>query len=175
MHYLEKFHFCPVCGSSDFVENDFKSKKCTHCGFVYYFNAAAAVVAIIVNEKGQFLVGRRAFEPAKGTLDLIGGFVDCGETVEEAIKREIEEEIGLKVENPVYLFSKPNTYLYSGLTVHTTDMFFLVKAMSAESIKANDDVAECWWINAEDLSVDDFGLDSIREGLKDYLRTIRDK
>ena len=175
MHYLKKFRFCPVCGSEHFVENDFKSKKCLDCGFTYYFNSAAAVVAIIINEKGELLVGRRAFEPAKGTLDLIGGYVDCGESAETAVKREIEEEVGLIVENPVYLFSKPNTYLYSGLVVHTTDLFFLVNVLSSDRIIANDDVSECWWADVNDLSLDDFGLDSIREGLRDYLKTLINK
>lgn len=53
MHYLDKFKYCPVCGSSRFEEHDFKSKHCADCGFTYYFNSAAAVVAIIVNEKGN--------------------------------------------------------------------------------------------------------------------------
>ena len=62
---------------------------------------------------------RRAKEPAKGTLDLPGGFVDMGETVEQGMIREIKEETGLDVEEIQYLFSSPNVYMYSGMGVHT--------------------------------------------------------
>lgn len=174
MHPLEKFHFCPVCGSSHFVENDFKSKRCKDCGFVYYFNAAAAVVAIITNERGELLVAKRAFEPAKGTLDLIGGFADMGETGEEAMKREIKEEtdIDVQTEDLEYLFTCPNTYLYSGLIVHTCDMFFLVKLPSTVHFEPHDDVASCKWVKFEDVNPKDFGLKSISEGVEKWLSSI---
>ena len=68
-HPLEQFRFCPKCGSAHFVEHNQKSKECRDCGFVYYFNPSAATVAVILNEKGELLVARRAKEPAKGTLD----------------------------------------------------------------------------------------------------------
>ena len=95
-HPLHLFRYCPKCGSDKFTENDFKSKRCGECGFTYYFNPLAATVGIITNGKGEILVARRAKEPAKGTLDLPGGFCDSYETAEEGITREIEEETGLK-------------------------------------------------------------------------------
>lgn len=70
MHPLEKFKYCPVCGSKHFVENDEKSKKCENCGFVYYVNPSAATAAFILNDKNELLVLTRKKEPAKGTLDL---------------------------------------------------------------------------------------------------------
>ncbi|MCR5366080.1 MAG: NUDIX domain-containing protein, partial [Prevotella sp.] len=125
-HPLEKFKYCPVCGSSHFEVNNFKSKKCQDCGFTYYGNPCSATAAFIVNDKQEMLVVRRAKEPAKGTLDLPGGFVDMGETVEQGMRREIKEETGLDIEEIQYLFSSPNVYLYSGMGVHTLDMDFLV-------------------------------------------------
>ena len=172
MHYLDKFTFCPACGSSQFAANDFKSKRCADCGFTYFFNPAAAVVAIIINEKGEMLVCRRACEPAKDTFDLIGGFADPnGETLEEAMVREISEETGLEVstDSLKYLFSQPNTYLFSGLTINTLDAFFLVRVSSESKITAHDDVAECWWVSPEDVRPEEFGLDSIRNGVIKWL------
>ena len=72
-HPLHLFRFCPKCGSEAFAENDFKSKRCGACGFIYYFNPLAATVAIITNRKGEMLVATRSKEPAKGTFDLPGG------------------------------------------------------------------------------------------------------
>lgn len=91
-HPLSQFLYCPQCGSAHFEINDEKSKKCAQCGFVYYFNSAAATVAFILNEKEELLVCRRAKEPAKGTLDLPGGFIDMHETAEEGVAREVKEE-----------------------------------------------------------------------------------
>ena len=118
-HPLELFKFCPKCGSLHFEENNMKSKRCADCGFVYYFNPSAATVAFILNEKEELLVCRRGKNPKKGTLDLPGGFVDMGETGEQGVEREIQEETGLSVTSLEYLFSLPNTYLYSGFLHHT--------------------------------------------------------
>ena len=177
MHYLDKFKYCPACGSAHFDENDFKSKRCADCGFTYYFNSAAATVAIIENESGEFLVCRRACEPAKGTLDLVGGFTDPGETSEQAIAREILEETGMDIhaldlapENRLtYLFSMPNTYMYSGLLVHTTDAFFHIRIPSTTRVEAHDDVAALTWVPRQDIRLDQFGLDSVREGFRQWL------
>lgn len=99
-HPLAQFLYCPECGSSHFEINNEKSKKCADCGFVYYFNPSAATVALILNEKNELLVCKRAKEPAKGTLDLPGGFIDMNETGEEGVAREVLEETGLKVKKP---------------------------------------------------------------------------
>ena len=165
MHPLDLFKYCPKCGSSHFAVNDEKSKKCADCGFVYYFNASAATVAFILNDKDELLVCRRAKEPAKGTLDLTGGFVDMYETGEEGVAREVKEETGLQVTEARYLFSYPNTYLYSGFLVHTLDQFFLCKVRSMAEVEAMDDVAESFWVPIRDIKPDLFGLDSIRQGV----------
>ena len=164
-HPLHLFSYCPKCGSDKFTENDFKSKRCNDCGFIYYFNPLAATVGIITNDKGEVLVARRAKEPAKGTLDLPGGFADSMETAEEAVAREVLEETGLKVSGTKYLFSLPNRYLYSGFEEHTLDLFFLCRTDATETPEANDDVAELSWMPLESIDPELFGLQSIRKGV----------
>ena len=169
MHPLDKFRFCPVCGSEQFEENNFKSKKCRSCGFVYYANPCAATVAFIMNDNGELLVARRAKEPAKDTLDLVGGFVDMGETVEQGMRREIMEETGMQVDEVKYLFSIPNIYQYSGMGVHTTDMFFLVHVPNDVQPIAADDVAELTWMPVNQVDYRLFGLHSISQGVKRFV------
>ena len=125
MHPLEKFKFCPVCGSANWAEHNFKSKACGDCGFVYYANPSTATAAFILNSRNEMLVARRAKEPAKGTLDLPGGFADMHERAEDGVAREVFEETGLTVIRSRYLFSLPNNYLYAGLDIPTLDLFFL--------------------------------------------------
>lgn len=168
-HPLHQFKFCPVCGSARFEENNIKSKKCQDCGFVYYANPSSATVAFILNEKHELLVVRRKNEPAKGTLDLPGGFCDMDETAEQGIIREVEEETGLHAQEVSYQFSIPNLYLYSGFTVHTLDMFFLVRVTDLSHVHAMDDAEEYLWLPLEEIDVDQFGLHSIRQGVKRFL------
>ncbi len=169
MHPLDQFHFCPKCGSRLFVENNMKSKRCLDCGFVYYFNPSAATVALIQNERGEWLCVRRAKDPARGTLDLPGGFSDMFETSEQGVCREVKEETGLDVDRVEFLFSLPNQYLYSGFNVHTIDMFYRCHVSDISSARAADDAGELLWLRPQDIHPEDFGLTSIREGIKKIL------
>lgn len=173
MHPLDLFKYCPKCGSSHFEIHNAKSKKCADCGFVYYFNPSAATVAFILNHKGELLVCRRGKEPVKGTLDLSGGFIDMFETGEEGVAREVKEETGLTVMEAEYLFSLPNTYLYSGFLVHTLDQFFLCKVADDSLVEAKDDVADSFWMPLDKVNPEDFGLDSVRKGVARFLEEHR--
>jgi len=138
---------------------------------VYYFNVSAATVAFILNAEGELLVCRRAKEPQKGTLDLPGGFIDRFETGEQGVSREVLEETGLEVMEATYLFSLPNTYLYAGFLVHTLDQFFVCKVKDESGLRAMDDVADSFWMPLENICPDDFGLDSVREGVRRFINT----
>ena len=169
MHPLEKFRFCPVCGSPRFEADSVKSKKCKDCGFEYFMNPSSAVAAFILNDDGQLLVERRKRDPARGTLDLPGGFCDMDETVEQAVEREVKEETCLTVTSSRYLFSLPNVYRYSGMDIHTLDMFFLCRVGDTSPLTAMDDAAECKWLSVDEIEPRLFGLASIRKGVGMWL------
>ena len=162
-----------MCGSHHFVANGATSKKCENCGFEYFMNPSAANVAIIKNAKGEILVECRKHEPAKGTLDLPGGFTQIGETSEEGVRREVMEETGLKVVAFKYLFSLPNVYRYSNMDIHTLDMFYLCDVEDDNVVAAGDDAAECMWVKPEDIHTEQFGLRSVRWGLIQFLDMLR--
>lgn len=171
-HPLAQFRFCPKCGSTRFEVHNGKSKHCADCGFTYYFNPSSATVALIFNERGELLVCRRGKEPAKGTLDLPGGFVDMFEAGEEGVIREVKEETGLDVQRADYLFSLPNLYLYSGFMVHTLDMFFRCQVADTSRFRAMDDAADAFFMPLADIRPEDFGLESIRKGIGIFLQSI---
>ena len=163
---MRHFNYCPACGSRHFAPNSVKSRKCDDCGFEFFINPSSAYVALITDSEGRLLVERRGREPAKGTLDLPGGFADSGETAEEGVAREVLEETGLVVTAAHYLFSIPNTYLYSGINIPTLDLFFRCEVADTQPLRAGDDAAECLWLSPADLSPADFGLKSISEGVR---------
>lgn len=167
-HPFHAFHYCPQCGGN-FCEHNEKAYRCEQCGFVYYFNPSAATVAFIVNERDELLVCRRAKEPTKGTLDLPGGFCDMYESAEQGVAREVLEETGCEVLKAEFLFSLPNTYLYSGFLVHTIDSFFRCTIDPNACPSAHDDVAECMWVPMDRVVPEEFGLDSVREGVRRFL------
>lgn len=167
-HSLSPFTHCPVCGSPRFEVNDCKSKRCPDCGFVYYINPSAATAAFILRE-GQLLVALRAKEPARGTLDLPGGFTYIGETAEQGIAREVAEETGLHARSVSYLFSLPNDYLYSCMHIPTLDLFFRVEVDAHEEAHAADDAAELMWLPVGDVRPELFGLGSIRRAVEAFI------
>jgi len=170
MLFSSLFTHCPVCGSAHFTQNNIKSMRCADCQFVYYMNASAAVATFIVNEAGDLLVCKRGKEPQKGTLDLPGGFIDDNESAEEAVKRELAEELQAVVTKSTYLFSLPNLYEYSGLTIPTLDMFFACQLEDTNSLMPGDDVADCFFVPLSEVDPKLFGLNSIRKAVALFLK-----
>lgn len=166
---LHSFRFCPQCGREGFEDYAGRAKRCENCGLTYFHNVASAVACLVRNPEGEYLFVRRAKDPAKGTLDLPGGFVDPMETVEEAVCREIKEETGLSVSRLSYLLSRPNVYPFSGIDVYTSDLFFVVEVDSFEGAVAADDAEELVISRLEERRADEFGLMSIKGFMQDFL------
>lgn len=139
-----------------------KSVLCSACGFEFFFNAAGAVAALIVNDANELLVTIRAYDPGKGLWDLPGGFVDPGESAEAALRREVREEVNLEVASLSYLASAPNTYPYKGITYTTVDMAYLCRVHDIGGLKARDDVEQAMFVAPDQIKTGRFAFDSIR-------------
>ena len=164
-----ELNYCPQCGSGSFTKTSERSFRCEDCGFEFFVNASAAVACFIENEKGELLVVRRRRDPARGTLDLPGGFCDPDETLEESVRREVREETNLEVDTMEFLFSLPNRYHYSGLDIPTMDCFFRCRVKNIDQLRAADDAADGCWIPIDQVNPADFGLRSISQGVEKYV------
>jgi NAD+ diphosphatase len=160
---IQVFKYCPRCGSDQIREASVRSMKCPDCGLDWYFNMAAAVAGLIFNEKDQLLMTIRAKDPGKGMLDLPGGFVDMGETAEQALRREIKEELDLEISSIEFTGSYPNQYLFSGVIYETLDFVFICKVESFEKLSAHDDVAGFIFEYPDKIDIQNIGLQSIKQ------------
>jgi len=94
---LAEARFCPRCGQPG--EIDFPRRiMCPHCGYAAYYNPKPVAAAIPVQRDGSVILLRRGFDPGQGLWTFPGGFVDLGESVEDAARRETEEELGMAIE-----------------------------------------------------------------------------
>lgn len=160
---LADFRYCPRCGFDGMVRREARGLHCRACGFVFYLNCASAVCGLIFHGD-RLILCVRGRAPSKGMLDFPGGFVEFGETAENALRREVEEELNIEIENVRYLMSAPNDYLYAEMHYKTTDLFFLAEAPDIAALEARDDVADCLLLAPESLDPARLAFDSGRLG-----------
>jgi mutator protein MutT len=169
-HPLKVLKFCPKCGSPELNSHADLSLKCGQCKFHFYVNSAAAVAALVVNPEGKLLLTTRAVEPDYGKLDLPGGFIDPGETAEEAVKRELWEELGMKVNSMEYITSAPNEYIFSGISVFTLDMAFRVIPETISGLKAQDDIQDFRFYAEKEIDFSQIPAPSINYFVQQFFR-----
>jgi NADH pyrophosphatase NudC (nudix superfamily) len=162
------FTRCPRCGSELLSWPSPKNFECSACGFVLFLNIASAV-AVIMECRGKLLFGVRKNDPGRGKLDLPGGFVNAGESAEEAAQREIREELGIAIPEMRYLFSFPNKYPFRGMVYDTLDLFFLVHWDQPPEVKAADDVEDVMWVERDAVEYDRIAFDSVHQAVRRYL------
>lgn len=162
------FVHCPRCGTAGLSNFDVRAVRCTACGFKFYFNCASAVGGLLFYQ-GKLIIGVRANDPQKGLLDVPGGFVEFDETAEEALAREVLEEINVRITHPVYLTSEPNNYVYAGVLYKTTDLFFVCEVDDLSTIKAGDDVADYRLIAPAEIDPQQLAFASSRAALRKLL------
>jgi NADH pyrophosphatase NudC (nudix superfamily) len=158
------FTYCPHCRSANIEFLHAKQVVCIDCGFGYFHNVATAAGAII-RHQSDILLAVRGRNPARGMLDLPGGFVDPGENLEQALRREIREELGLSVGAMRYLFSFANTYHFENVLYNTTDAIFEIWLEKKPIVHVADDVTAVQWVALQDIQLDTIAFASIRQAI----------
>jgi ADP-ribose pyrophosphatase YjhB (NUDIX family) len=107
--FLAETRFCPRCATPAPDKDGDRSLRCEACGLVAYFNPKPVACAIPRDDAGRIVLLRRGFEPGQGLWTFPGGFVDLGESVEDAARREVREELEIDVElhGLVGVYSRP--------------------------------------------------------------------
>jgi NAD+ diphosphatase len=97
--------FCGACGSPTRAFRGGWGRRCSGCG-LEHFPRVDPVVIMLAEHDGRVLLGRQPQYPA-GRYSALAGFIEPGESIEEAVARELEEEAGLKVGDVRYVASQP--------------------------------------------------------------------
>jgi NAD+ diphosphatase len=107
LYWNQNTQYCGVCGSPMEMSTEI-SKKCPQCGKEVWPQLATAIIVLVHKDDEVLLVHARNF---KGDFyGLVAGFVETGETLEEAVHREVMEETGLTIKNLKYFGSQPWPY-----------------------------------------------------------------
>jgi len=162
-----RFRFCPGCGGRNIRRFQEYGMRCPDCGYLYFHNAASAVSAIIKTQRGIILITRK-HAPRRGYLDLPGGFVGHGETLEEALQRETGEELNLAIKSLRYFGSFPNRYEYGGVTYFTIDTVFTCRAVGLSSMVPKEEVSGISILNPGEIDPQRLAFLSVRKALQKY-------
>ncbi|NVK54246.1 MAG: NUDIX domain-containing protein [Alteromonadaceae bacterium] len=164
-------NYCPRCGSLALSSHDGNQYCCEQCDFELFRNAAAAVGVVLVHQQHILLV-KRSKAPKAGMWDLPGGFVNPGETAEQALFRECQEELAFELNCPLrYLGAWPNLYAYKALEYPTLDIFYTVTLASRPNLTADKtEVQDITWVSTAQCGALDMAFTSGGQAIAAYLK-----
>ena len=136
---------CGACGAkTEFATSDL-AIVCPSCGMMYYPQIAPAVITMITRNNGREILLAHNKRFTTPSFSLIAGFVESGESLEQAVAREIMEETGLTVKNIRYLSSQPWPFPNSLM------LGFMAEYESGEATPLDGELSEMGWYSKENL------------------------
>jgi ADP-ribose pyrophosphatase YjhB (NUDIX family) len=157
---LREARYCPRCAQPADVAYP-RSITCPHCGYGAYYNPKPVAASIPVTPAGRIILLRRAFDPGKDLWTFPGGFVDLGESVEQAAHRETQEELGIAIElGPlVGVYSRADSRI----------VLIVFAATTADEPTTTEEAAEVGSFDAAGIPWDELAFWSTRDALTDFL------
>ena len=135
--------FCGRCGHETVPVLAERAKQCPSCGLVTYPRISPAIIVLIARGE-EILLARSPRLPA-GMHSLIAGFVEPGETLEHAVRREVGEEVGITVKNIRYFASEPWPFPDSLMIAFVADY------ATGEIAIDNNEIVAAGWFRQDDL------------------------
>lgn len=138
-------NFCIQCAHPlhHKLEEGFDRWVCDACGWVFYNNQRPCVTAIPVRN-GKVMLHLRGMEPGKGTWDIPGGFIEVGETPDQALHREIMEELGLKIQKHQFMGFYPDAYGMD--SIYTLNIAYVCQLEDRPILRSNE-IDEVQWFD----------------------------
>jgi NAD+ diphosphatase len=135
---------CSRCGAPTKPELAGHSRRCTVDGSEHFPRCDPAVIMTVTDPEDRCLLARNAQWP-KGRVSVLAGFVEPGESAEQAVAREVHEETGVHVSTVTYAASQPWPM------PHNLMLGFNARATSTEITVDGEEIAEARWYSRDDL------------------------
>lgn len=161
-----QYRHCPLCGgrldSRVVLHYEPPRLFCPDCNFVFYLDPKVAV-GTIVSRDGEIVLLRRAIEPGYGKWVFPGGYVERGETLEQAARREALEEINTEIRLGPLL----NAYSYEGGPVIV--IVFAAEMLGHAGMRVGEEALEARLFAPAEIPWTELAFRSTREALREYL------
>jgi 8-oxo-dGTP diphosphatase len=147
--------------------------RCPDCRY-RMFDYPRPCAGMLVIKRGSLLVLRRGHPPKRGWLDTPGGFIDAGEDIEAAARRELREETGLRVGRCEWFGFYWDRYYLKGFGFFPTMNFYYLARWRSGEPKASDDAASVEWTPLSRLgrAGGRFAWKHMREVIRDLRRRV---
>ena len=156
--------YCGVCATPTKREENERARRCPACGQTAYPRISPAMMCL-VTRGDQILLARNVNFPA-GRYSALAGFLEAGESIEDAVHREVEEEVGIKVANLRYFSSQSWPFPHSLMIAFTAE--YAGGALAPDG----DEIAEAGWFDANYLPQLPPRISIARELIEDTLAGI---
>jgi NAD+ diphosphatase len=144
MNWDKNHMFCGKCGTETISMEDENAKICPECGFTSFTRISPAIITAIIKDD-KILMAKHSYG-LKNRYALVAGFLEAGETLEEAVKREVMEEVGLEVEDLQYFGSQPWPFPNSLM------IGFTAKYAGGEIKVDGNEIVDAKWFDASEVS-----------------------
>lgn len=141
----ETHRFCARCGHPSDVAQAGHVRVCPSCGAHHFPRTDPAVIMLITDDQDRALLGRQPVWP-EGRFSTLAGFVEPGETLGDAVRREVMEEVGIPVGDVTYAASQPWPFPSSLM------LGFFGTALSYDIRVDHDEIAEARWFTREEVT-----------------------
>jgi 8-oxo-dGTP diphosphatase len=160
--------FCLACGGrlKPVTEAGRRRRRCDACGWTFYDNLVPATAAVVL-ARGRVLLALRGRPPYAGTWDLPGGFLEAGEPPEIGLRREVREELGVRVSSARFIGFAIDRYGPGGVAVLA--IIYGVRLRRGR-LRPSDDVAELRWFRTAQVPWRSIAFSALRRALRAYLR-----
>jgi NAD+ diphosphatase len=141
--WRERNRFCGCCGAPTIDVATERAKKCPQCNALFFPNASPAIIVAVTRGEQILLAHNRNFRP--GMFSLLAGFVDPGETLEQAAVREVREEVGIEIGQLRYISSQPWPFPNSLM------LGFRAQYVSGELLVDGKEIEQAGWFTRDAL------------------------
>ncbi len=162
LEWRRTHRYCGVCGAANVLSEDEPALICQACEQSFYPRVTPAVI-VLVERDNEILLARGQHLP-EGFYSVLAGFVESGESLEEAAAREIREEVAIEIKNLRYFGSQPWPFPHSLMIAFTADY------EGGEVSPDPREIAHADWFSFDRLPAVPPKLSIARELIDDFVR-----